>query len=87
MSCAESPPGVDCGQVLDNVYEYLHGELDPSRLEVIRRHLEQCPECLREYGLEQVVRELLHRSCHRSAPPSLRAAVLTRIDTLRSQSL
>jgi anti-sigma factor (TIGR02949 family) len=70
--------------VLDQVQEYLHHELEPDRYVLVRQHLAECNRCLQEYGLEEVVRELLNRSCHCTpAPEALRSAVMQRITTIR----
>lgn len=84
MSCGDTH-GVDCSEVLDDVYEYLNGELDGGRLARIRLHLDECSGCLQEYGLEKVVRELVQRSCHCTAPAGLRAAIIERITSIRVQ--
>jgi len=34
-----------CQQVLRQLSEYLDGELDPSMLESLTRHLEHCEDC------------------------------------------
>jgi len=84
MSCGD-PHDVDCSEVLDAVYEYLHDELDEQRLAVIRQHLDECGHCLSEYGLEQVVRDLVHRSCRCTpAPQTLRMTILARMTQLRA---
>ena len=85
MSCGQ-PHEVDCSEVLDDVYEYLHSELDGQRLAIIRRHLAECGPCLAEYGLERIVRDLVHRSCHCTpAPEALRSSVMERITALRTE--
>lgn len=85
MSCGQ-PHEVDCSEVLDDVYEYLHSELDGDRLATIHRHLQECGPCLQEYGLEQIVRDLVHRSCHCTpAPETLRSAIITRITQIRGE--
>ncbi len=82
MSCGDSHD-VDCSEALDQVYEYLHHELSPQRLELIHQHLEECSHCLAEYDLEQIVRDLVHRSCCTPAPESLRTAVIARLMVIR----
>lgn len=83
MSCG-GPHEVDCSEVLGDVYDYLHAELDPGRRAAIKRHLDDCSPCLEEYGLEQIVRDMLHRSCHCTpAPENLRSAIITRITQIR----
>jgi anti-sigma factor (TIGR02949 family) len=86
MSCGD-PHDADCSEVLNDVYEYLHTELDEQRLTQIRQHLDACPACLQEFGLERLVRDLVHRACHCTpAPDALRSTILTRIEVIRQES-
>ncbi len=83
MSCG-NPHEVPCAEVLERVYSYLDGELDASGHAKIRQHLDECAPCLREYGLEEVVKQLVHKCCGAEAVPGeLRAKVLTRIQEIR----
>lgn len=83
MSCGD-PHDVDCTEVLDQVYEYLHHELDESKLAKIQQHLDECSPCLQQYGLEQAVRDLVLRACScQSAPESLRLTIMSRITQVR----
>lgn len=83
MSCG-NPHETPCAEVLERVYAYLDGELDDLGHAKIRQHLDECSPCLREYGLEEVVKELVHKHCgHEAAPGELRAKVLTRIHEIR----
>jgi anti-sigma factor (TIGR02949 family) len=79
MSCGD-PDDVDCQEVVRQVQEYLHHELDEVHLALIQRHIVACGPCLQEYDLEEALRSLIARSCAcLPAPPELRDAVLTRI--------
>ena len=83
MSCGK-PHDVPCSEVLARVYSYLDGEIESSGLAQIREHLDECGPCLREYGLEEVVKKLVHKHCGREVVPGdLRARVLTRIQQVR----
>ena len=85
MSCGK-PHETPCSEVLARVYSYLDGEIDDTRSGQIRRHLDECGPCLREYGLEEVVKKLVHRHCGQEAVPhGLRAKVLTRISVVRAE--
>ncbi len=79
MSCENA----DCGEVLAEVYEYLHHELDAERREEVQRHLDDCGDCLRDYGLEEEVQELIRRSCGSPAPAELRTRIMQRITEVR----
>ena len=66
------------------LYVYLDQELDPPGRAKIRQHLDECGPCLREYGLEEVVKQLVHRCCRDdAAPQELRAKVMARIQEIR----
>ncbi len=82
MSCG-NPHETPCSEVLDRVYQYLDGELDPAKVHDIKEHLEECAPCLREFGLEEAVKSLLKRSCCDRAPADLRQKVLWRIEAAR----
>jgi len=83
MSCG-NPHETPCSEVLARVYSYIDGELDSSNCRDIRQHLDECGPCLREYGLEEVVKKLVHKHCgHDQVPGDLRSRVLTRIQEVR----
>ncbi|GGS92172.1 hypothetical protein GCM10010156_58050 [Planobispora rosea] len=85
MSCGD-PHDTDCREVLDKVYAYLDGELDDGNCVDIRHHLDECNPCLKEYGLEQVVKQLVARHCGCDpVPDDLRAKILNRIDQVRGE--
>ena len=69
MSCGE-PHDTDCGEVLNEVFLYLDGEMNAERRDTIRRHLDECSPCLRKYGIEQEVRALVARCCGGETAPS-----------------
>jgi mycothiol system anti-sigma-R factor len=74
------PGGMDCDDVLADVYLYLDDESDPEVRQRIRIHLDECAPCLREYGLEQDVKSLVARCCGGDvAPASLKARIRGRL--------
>jgi len=85
MSCGK-PHEVPCSEVLARVYSYLDGEIEDKSLAQIRQHLDECGPCLREYGLEEAVKRLVHKCCGpEPAPSGLRTKVLVRIQTIRAE--
>jgi mycothiol system anti-sigma-R factor len=85
MSCGK-PHEVPCSEVLARVYAYIDGEIEDAGYAQIREHLEECGPCLREYGLEEVVKRLVAKCCgSEPAPSELRYKVLTRIQTVRAE--
>ena len=83
MSCGD-PHETSCSEVLAAVYLYLDGEQDGEHHDETRLHLDECSPCLREYGLEQMVKALVARTCGADpAPVDLRERVLLRIQQVR----
>jgi mycothiol system anti-sigma-R factor len=74
------PGGIDCEDVLHDVYLYLDDESNPELVSRIRQHLDGCGPCLRQYGLEQDVKSLIARCCGGDiAPEHLRTSIRTRL--------
>ncbi|HEX7995090.1 MAG TPA: mycothiol system anti-sigma-R factor [Streptosporangiaceae bacterium] len=85
MSCGK-PHEVPCSEVLEMVYSYIDGEMDKASYAQVKVHLDECGPCLREYGLEEVVKRLVHRHCgHEQVPADLREKVLLRIQSVRAE--
>ncbi|MGO8957085.1 MAG: mycothiol system anti-sigma-R factor [Streptosporangiaceae bacterium] len=85
MSCGK-PHDVPCTEVLATVYSYLDREMEDTDYQQIRVHLEECGPCLREYGLEELVKKLVHKCCgQETVPGELRAKVMMRIAAVRSE--
>ena len=83
MSCGD-PHEVDCAKAIDQVYLYLDGEMPDADCTEIRRHLEECAPCLREYGLEQVFKTLVARSCGcDETPADVRERLMVRLREVR----
>lgn len=84
MSCGK-PHEVPCSEVLDRVYSYIDRELPDADCASIRKHLDECGPCLREFGLEEAVKRLVAKHCGCDpAPSDLRSKVLVRIRKVRS---
>jgi len=70
----------DCSSILDRLYEYIDDEMADDDCASIQKHLDDCAPCLAEYGLEQAVKALVHRSCGcDTAPEQLRLKILSKI--------
>ncbi len=74
------PGGIDCDDVLKEVFLYLDDETEPKERTRIRAHLRECGPCLRYFGLEQDIKSLVARSCGGDrAPDSLRSSIRVRL--------
>jgi mycothiol system anti-sigma-R factor len=82
------PGGLDCGDVLRDVYLYLDDETDPKLRNRIRQHLDDCAPCLQQFGLEQDLRSLVARCCGGDqAPASLHQRIRARISELTVETI
>lgn len=85
MSCGK-PHETPCSEVLDAVYSYIDGEMSAADCAKIRKHLDECGGCFREYGLEEVVKGLVAKHCGCDpVPDGLRAKVLVKIREVRAE--
>lgn len=79
MSCGK-PHETPCTEILEHLYEYLDNEMPDEDCAHFKQHLDECSPCLRKYGLDQMVKSLVHRCCGSDDPPAdLRDKVLSRI--------
>jgi mycothiol system anti-sigma-R factor len=72
--------------LLDRVYSYLDGALNPADTAQIRQQLNEDGARLREYGLEEAVKRVLDKHSGRGeVPGDLRVKVLARISEVRHE--
>jgi len=79
MSCG-NPHATDCSKVLDQMFEYLDGEVGEPDLHLIQEHLDECAPCMTEHDVDKVVKALIRRSCGGEvAPETLRNKIVVQI--------
>jgi len=68
------PEHPECAAVIAEVWTLLDGECSAESRDKLKHHLEECPTCLRHYGVEERVKTLIAKKCSgEKAPESLRA--------------
>ena len=75
--------GTPCGcsqAQIERIHEYLDGALTVEDVRAIAEHMEGCPDCTHEHDLEQEIRTAVRRSCAETAPETLRASIMSRIN-------
>jgi mycothiol system anti-sigma-R factor len=63
MSPEHAKDDVVCEQALAEIYLLLDRECSPERDAELRRHIDDCPPCLEEYGIDEQLKLLLARKC------------------------
>jgi mycothiol system anti-sigma-R factor len=80
------PYFTSCADVLARVYEFIDHELAEADCAHIRQHLDECGPCLREFGLEQMVKDVVKRGCgSETVPQDLRSRVMYRLREVQVQ--
>lgn len=73
--CGDKP---GCKDVLDEVYLLLDQECAQKHAAELRRHLDECPGCLEQYGVADQIKQLLARKCGGDhAPDQLKQRLLS----------
>ena len=67
------PDHPECAAVIAEVWTLLDGECTAETRDKLKHHLEECPTCLRHYGVEERVKTLIAKKCSgEKAPEGLR---------------
>jgi mycothiol system anti-sigma-R factor len=77
-----------CTGVLRDVWLFLDDEMDPENRAKVQQHLDECSPCLVEAGLDQKLKELLHKKCGGDrAPEQLRQRLVATLHSVRVTSV
>jgi mycothiol system anti-sigma-R factor len=71
---AETPrTKAECAELIAEVWTLLDGECTPETRQKLKKHLDECPPCLRIFGIEEQFKALIATKCSGDrAPESLR---------------
>ena len=72
-----------CADFLERIVYFLDNELDEADVADVRVHLDECAPCLQNYDLQRTVKAMVARSCHETAPGSLRQRVRVQIQQIQ----
>lgn len=68
---------MDCFETVARLHLYIDRELTVEEIEIVQRHLEDCPSCECRFHFDIKIKRLLHDHCAMDrAPEHLRQAVL-----------
>jgi mycothiol system anti-sigma-R factor len=67
------PNHPECAAVIAEVWTLLDGECTAETKQKLQHHLDECPTCLRHYGVEERIKSLVATKCSgERAPEGLR---------------
>ena len=67
------PDHPECAAVIAEVWTLLDGECTAETRDKLRHHLEECPTCLRHYGVEERIKTLIATKCSGEKAPRVPA--------------
>lgn len=70
----------DCNETLQELYEYLDGELTEVRRTHIEQHLNDCSPCYEAFDFEAELRMVVRRRCTENVPEQLRQRIAKAIE-------
>jgi len=71
---------MNCQECHDRIYPYLDRELDPTEVERVREHLDECEGCESTLVIETVFLDRVRGSATaRTAPPGVRERLILRL--------
>ena len=76
-----SADSTDCKAAVEELYEYLDGELTPAKRASIGEHLDACAPCLHAFDFHSELRTVVSQKCRTELPSGLRDRVF---DALRA---
>ncbi len=70
----------DCNKTLQELYQYLDGDLTDDDRSHIQHHLDDCSPCLEAFDFEAELRQVVRNRCVDHVPDSLRARIAEAIE-------
>ena len=72
-AAAEPRTKAECAELIAEVWTLLDGECTPETRQKLKQHLDECPPCLRIFGIEEQFKALIATKCSGDkAPDSLK---------------
>lgn len=65
----------DCTETIQELYEYLDGELTEDKRQHIEQHLNDCSPCYEAFDFEAELRMVIRRRCTETVPDELRQRI------------
>lgn len=72
---SEDLRGIDCDEVMRQLFDFLDGEVDEMADKEIHHHLEECRSCFSRVEFEQMLLARIRRSGDEGLPDSLQERV------------
>lgn len=78
---------MDCQQVVQQLWDYLDGELTDEKMTEVRAHLKACKGCFPHFDFEKAFLEAVRKSKEEhAAPDELRRKVMAKIRLAMQQA-
>ncbi len=75
-------PSINCNPTIEQLYDYMGGNLADTKMSEFGTHLALCPGCDDVFHFHQGLLNMLSSSCREEMPPELRQKLLDSITRL-----
>lgn len=72
--------GDECDALLQNITDYLHGELEPAEAEHLKQHLDSCPPCFESADFQAQLRQIVAKRCFEQVPDDFKVRLVARLE-------
>jgi mycothiol system anti-sigma-R factor len=66
---------IDCQGVMERLWAFLDGELEPGQEEQVRAHLQMCKRCYPRYDFQRAYFRMMQKLASEPLPPLVRRRV------------
>lgn len=70
------PDKHECDDLLEELADFLHGEVTPEKHAALQAHLEDCPPCFETADFQAQLRQLVAKRCCEEVPHALKEKVV-----------
>jgi mycothiol system anti-sigma-R factor len=82
MDHDEPPTGISCNPTIEQLYDFMGGNLNDVKMSQFNSHLQLCPGCDDVFHFHQGLLNMLGSSCREEIPAELRQRLLDSITKL-----
>ena len=72
--------GDECDDLLHELADFLHGELDAERTERLKGHLDDCPPCFESADFQAQLRQIVAKRCFEQVPDDFKVRLVARLE-------
>lgn len=81
------PALVRCSDAIEEMYQFLDGELPPEAADLVSQHLQACLSCFEAFDFEAELKQVIAGRCVESPPPHLHVQITAMIEQFEAEGI